>query len=153
MASFQLNVNNTAHTVDCDEDTPLLYVLRDELSYANPRFGCGLAQCGSCTVLLNGRPIRSCVLPIAAINGNITTIEGIGTESSPHPVQTAFIKEQAMFCGYCMNGWILEAVAYLDENPSPNESDIRRHFSALKCRCGSHPAIIRAVLRASVSHA
>jgi nicotinate dehydrogenase subunit A len=149
MASFELKVNNTAHTVDCDEDTPLLYVLRDELDYKNPRFGCGLAQCGSCTVLINGSPARSCMLPVSAISGDITTIEGIGSPNAPHPVQTAFIEEQAMFCGYCMNGWILEAVAFLDSNPNPSESNIRRHFSNLKCRCGSHSAIIKAIIKAS----
>ncbi len=144
-----LNVDGQSHDLDLtDPGTPLLYLLRDELGLNNPHFGCGLAQCGACTVHVNGKPMRSCVLPAAAADGaNITTLAGIGTAEHPHPVQQAFIDEQAFFCGYCMNGWVMTAVALIKEKPHANDAEIREAFSGLKCRCGSHMSIIRAVKR------
>jgi nicotinate dehydrogenase subunit A len=147
---IELEVNGQRHAIDADPDMPLLYALRDDLGLDNPRFGCGLAQCGSCTVLLNGKPIRSCVTPVSSVQQKaITTLNGLGTPEKPHKVQTAFIEEQAMFCGYCMNGWIMTAVALLDEKPHPTDGEIRDALSGLKCRCGSHAAIERAVKRAA----
>ena len=128
---------------------PLLYALRDDLGMNNPRFGCGLAQCGSCTVLMDGQPVRACVVPVAAVTGKVQTLNGLGAAEEPHPVQQAFIDEQALFCGYCMNGWILYAVALLERDPDPGDEAIRQAFTGLKCRCGSHSAILRAVKRAS----
>ncbi|HQT63520.1 MAG: (2Fe-2S)-binding protein [Acidocella sp. 20-57-95] len=144
-----LNVDGQSHELDlADPTTPLLYLLRDELGLNNPHFGCGLSQCGACTVHVNGTPMRSCVLPAAAADGaTITTLAGIGTAEHPHPVQQAFIDEQAFFCGYCMNGWVMTAVALVKEKPRATDAEIREAFSGLKCRCGSHMSIIRAVKR------
>jgi aerobic-type carbon monoxide dehydrogenase small subunit (CoxS/CutS family) len=131
-----------------DPTTPLLYLLRDELGLNNPHFGCGLSQCGACTVLVNGVPMRSCVLPATAANdANITTLAGLGSPEHPHPVQQALIDEQAFFCGYCMNGWVMTAVALVRDKPHATDAEIRQAFSGLKCRCGSHMSIIRAVKR------
>ncbi len=131
-----------------DETTPLLYVLRDELGLNNPHFGCGLAQCGACTVLVNGTPMRSCVLPMAAAEGaEIATIAGLGTPEKPHPIQQALIDEQAFFCGYCMNGWVMTAVALVRDKPRATDAEIREAFAGLKCRCASHMSILRAVKR------
>jgi len=149
MGTYTLSIDGDLRTVECDDDTPLLYVLRDELGLDNPKFGCGLAQCGACSVLLGQMPVRSCSIPISAITDQITTIKGIGTPNNPHPIQQAFIDEQAMFCGYCMNGWVIEAVSFLAQNKNPSEDQIRRRFANLKCRCGSHSAIIKAIIRAS----
>jgi nicotinate dehydrogenase subunit A len=149
--SFHVNGAPQRLALD-DASTPLLYVLRDELGLNNPHFGCGLAQCGACTVLRDGTPIRSCVYPAAATQGaHITTLEGLGTPVAPHPVQAAMIAEQAFFCGYCLNGWVMTAVALLQAHPRPSEAQIVEAFGDLKCRCGSHMAILRAVRRAAAA--
>ena len=145
MAVITLDVDGTAHRLDVEPEMPLLYALRDELGFNNPRFGCGLAQCGSCTVLMDGQPIRACVVPVAAVTGRLQTLNGLGTAEEPHPVQ------QALFCGYCMNGWILYAAALLESEPNPSDEAIRQAFTGLKCRCGSHSAILRAVKRAAAA--
>lgn len=149
MGETRLRVNgrSVAVTVE-DPDTPLLYVLRDELGLSNPRFGCGLGQCGACTVLIDGAPARSCAVPIAAVHeARITTLEGLGTPERPHRVQQALIEAQAFFCGYCLNGWVMTAAALLERQPHATEAQIRRAFAGLKCRCGSHMSILRAVKR------
>ena len=152
MTSFRLMVNGTAHTVTATPDTPLLYVLRDELQLHGPRFGCGLAQCGACTVLLAGAALRSCSLPVSAVGDQpITTLEGLGTMDHPHRVQQAFIEEQAMQCGYCINGWIMSTTALLAKNPNPSDGEIRSALSGLICRCGAHMRILRAVKRAAAA--
>ena len=150
MIRTSLKVNGQSHTVDAEPDCPLLYVLRDNLALNNPRFGCGLGQCGACTVLVDNRPVRSCTLPFSAAAGKeIVTLEGLGTDGNPHPVQTAFIEEQAFQCGYCLNGWVLTAKALLDKNPNPSDEDMRSAFQTLICRCGSHARVFSAVRRAA----
>src|SRR5689334_22659021 len=153
MARTTLTVNGTSHAVDVDPDCPLLYVLRDTLELNNPRFGCGLGQCGACTVLLDNRAVRSCSLPVSRVGtSHIVTIEGLAAASPgghPHRVQQAFIEEQAFQCGYCLNGWVLTAKALLDTNPKPSDADVRRACESLICRCGSHTRILSAVQRAS----
>jgi aerobic-type carbon monoxide dehydrogenase small subunit (CoxS/CutS family) len=145
-----LNVNGKSHTVEAEPDMPLLYALRNDLGMSDPRFGCGLAQCGACTVLLNGEPVRSCALPVGAVGaGKITTLSGIGTPEKPHKVQAAFIEEQVPQCGYCLNGWVMTSVALLDKNPHPSDAQIRDALTGLKCRCGTHVSILRAVKRAA----
>jgi len=147
---FNLNVNGKAHAVTVDPEMPLLYALRDDLGMHEPRFGCGLAQCGACTVLLDGEPVRSCSLPVAAVgNGKVTTLAGIGTAQKPHKVQAAFIEEQVPQCGYCLNGWVMTSVALLNKNPNPSDAQIRDALTGLKCRCGTHLSILRAVKRAA----
>jgi nicotinate dehydrogenase subunit A len=146
---FVLNVNGRDHTISADPDMPLLYALREELGLNNPRFGCGLAQCGACTVNIDGEPTRTCVTPVSAVSGRIVTLEGLGTPEKPHPIQKAYIEEQVPQCGYCINGWIMTAAAFLERNRKPSDADIREAFSGLKCRCGTHMAIIRAVKRAA----
>jgi len=147
---FTLNVNGKTHSVDADPDMPLLYALRDELGMSNPHFGCGLAQCGACTVHVNGQATRSCVTPLSAVKGaKVTTLAGLGTPEHPHPLQAAYVEEQVPQCGYCINGWIMTAAALLKENPHPTDEQIRKGLSGLKCRCGTHMAIIRAVKRAA----
>jgi len=136
--------------LDVDSDTPLLYVLRDNLAQKNPRFGCGLGQCGACTVLVDNRAMRSCTLPVSrAVGKEIVTLEGLATGDTPHPVQKAFIDEQVFQCGYCLNGWVLTAKALLDKNPHPSDAEMRNAFESLVCRCGSHVRIFSAVRRAS----
>jgi nicotinate dehydrogenase subunit A len=148
--STSLNVNGQMHIVDVDPECPLLYVLRDDLAFNNPRFGCGLGQCGACTVIVNGQAVRSCVLPVAAAVGKeIVTLEGLGARGNPHPVQTAFIEEQAIQCGYCLNGWVMTAKVLLDKNPHPTDAQMRTAFESLVCRCGSHVRIFAAVRRAA----
>ncbi len=148
--STSLNVNGQMHIVDVDPECPLLYVLRDDLAFKNPRFGCGLGQCGACTVIVNGQAVRSCLLPAsAAVGKEIVTLEGLGTPGSPHPVQTAFIEEQAIQCGYCLNGWVMTAKALLDKSPHPTDAQMRSAFESLVCRCGSHVRIFAAVRRAA----
>jgi nicotinate dehydrogenase subunit A len=144
-----LHVNGQSLAVAVDDpNTPLLYVLRDELKLNNPHFGCGLAQCGACMVLVGGTPTRSCVLPISRVgDSKITTLEGLGTAEKPHPVQQAFIDEQAFFCGYCLNGWVMTAAALVKRHPRATDAQIREAFAGLKCRCGSHMSILRAVKR------
>ena len=147
---FSLSVNGTVHSVTADPDTPLLYVLRDDLDLNNPHFGCGLAQCGACTVHLDGQPIRSCVTPMSAVGtGRITTLAGLGTPEKPHPLQTAYVEEQVPQCGYCINGWLMTAAAFLRDTEKPTEAQIKDALSGLKCRCGTHLAILRAVKRAA----
>lgn len=150
MASFSLRVNGKTATVSVEPGTPLLYVLRNDLELNGPKFGCGLAQCGACTVLLNGKPVRSCVTPVsAAVKGQITTIEGLGTLERLHPLQRAFIDEQACQCGYCGNGMVMSAKALLDRNPGPSENQIKQALDGHLCRCASHNRIVRAVQRAA----
>ncbi len=145
-----LKVNGVSHSVPAEPDTPLLYVLRNDLELNGAKFGCGLAQCGACTVLVDGKAMRSCVTPISAVaTSEITTLEGIGTFDKPHPLQLAFVEEQAAQCGYCTNGMIMTAKELLDRNPHPSEPDVRAALAGNLCRCGTHNRIIRAVLRAA----
>jgi len=147
-----LTVNGELHGVDADPGTPLLYVLREDLGLNGAKFGCGLGQCGSCTVLLDGKAVFSCLLPIAALTGRqIRTVEGLGTADAPGPVQRAFIEEQAAQCGYCIAGMVVRAQALLDANPAPSEAEIRAHMAPNLCRCGTHVRILRAVRRAAAS--
>jgi nicotinate dehydrogenase subunit A len=150
MAQITLNVNGKSRMVDVDPTTPLLYVLRDDLELHGPRFGCGLSQCGACTVIIDGNTVRSCSYPVSsAKNKQITTLEGLGSVAHPHALQAAFIEEQAAQCGYCMNGMIMTAKVLLDKNPHPNDEDIKRALDGNLCRCGSHLRVIRAVKRAA----
>lgn len=150
MARISLKVNGKSRVVDADPNSPLLYVLRDNMGLHGPRFGCGLGQCGACTVLVDNRAVRSCVLPVSsALGKEIVTLEGLGTLEKPHPIQTAFIEEQTFQCGYCLNGWVLTAKALLDKNPHPTDAEMRAAFESLVCRCGSHVRIFSAVRRAA----
>jgi len=147
-----LTVNGRQHEVDADPDTPLLYVLRDDLQLNGAKFGCGFGQCGACTVMVDGKAIFSCVTPIALLPARqIKTIEGLGTESAPGVVQRAFIEEQAAQCGYCIAGMVMRAQALLERNPSPTEDQIREAMMPNLCRCGTHMRILRAVQRAALS--
>jgi nicotinate dehydrogenase subunit A len=147
-----VRVNSVAHEVDADPDTPLLYVLRDHLALNGAKFGCGLGQCGACTVLIDGRAVFSCLTPISTVGAReVRTVEGLGTPSEPGPVQRAFIDEQAAQCGYCIAGMIMRAQALLESNPSPSDAEIRRHMMPNLCRCGTHMRILRAVRRAAQS--
>jgi nicotinate dehydrogenase subunit A len=150
MASYTLRVNGKTASVSVEPSTPLLYVLRNDLELNGPKFGCGLAQCGACTVLMDGKPVRSCVTPVAAAaKAQVTTIEGLGTLERLHPLQRAFIEEQACQCGYCGNGMVMSAKALLDRNPGPSELEIKRALDGHLCRCASHNRILRAVQRAA----
>jgi nicotinate dehydrogenase subunit A len=145
-----LKVNGASRSVPADPDTPLLYVLRNDLELNGAKFGCGLAQCGACTVLVDGKAVRSCVTDIGSLVGaEITTLEGLGSIDKPHALQRAFIDEQAAQCGYCINGMIMSAKALLDRNPKPSENDVRQALAANLCRCGTHNRIVRAVMRAA----
>ena len=145
-----LTVNGTRRSVPAESDTPLLYVLRNDFELNGAKFGCGLAQCGACTVLVNGEAVRSCVTPVGGLGeAAITTLEGLGTLDRPHPLQRAFIGEQAVQCGYCINGMIMTAKALLDRNPRPSEADVRQALASNLCRCGTHNRIVGAVLRAA----
>ena len=145
-----LKVNGASRSVQAEPDTPLLYVLRNDLELNGAKFGCGLAQCGACTVLIDGKAMPSCVTPISAVTtSEITTIEGLGSLDKPHALQRAFIEEQAAQCGYCISGMIMSAKALLDHNPRPSEADVRAALAGNLCRCGTHARIIRAVLRAA----
>jgi nicotinate dehydrogenase subunit A len=145
-----LNVNGRAYEVDADPDTPLLYVLRDHLQLNAAKFGCGLGQCGACTVMVDGEAVFSCLVPIALLAGRaIKTVEGLGTAQAPGPMQAAFIEEQAAQCGYCIPGMMMRAQALLEKNPAPPDADIRRALTPNLCRCGTHMRIIRAVERAA----
>ena len=147
MTAIALTVNGRAHSLDVDPATPLLYVLSDDLALNGPKFGCGLGQCGACTVLLDGTAIRSCATPVSsAANAKVTTLQGLAPKPGTlHAVQQAFIDEQAAQCGYCINGWIMTAAALLESNPRATDEDIRKGLSGLKCRCGTHMSILRAV--------
>jgi nicotinate dehydrogenase subunit A len=150
MSAVSLKVNGRAQALEVDPATPLLYVLSDELGLRGPKFGCGLAQCGSCTVLVGGRAIRSCVTPVGSVAGaDVTTLEGLGTPESPHPIQRAFVEEQAAQCGFCLNGVILTAKALLDQSPKATEEQIRQALSSVLCRCFAHLRIMRAIKRYS----
>jgi len=149
MAEFTLQVNGATRTIAVEPDTPLLYILRNDLGLNGAKYGCGVAQCGACTVLMDGKPIRSCVTAVKSANGAITTIEGLGTIDQPHSLQQAFIDEQACQCGYCGNGMLMSAKALLDRNPNPNREEIQQALNGNLCRCGSHNRIIRAVQRAA----
>lgn len=150
MAAIALTVNGRSRTVDTDPTTPLLYVLRDDLQLNGPRFGCGLSQCGACTVIMNGAAVRSCSLPVSAARGkSVTTLEGLGSVDHPHVLQKAFVEEQAAQCGFCMNGIIMNAKLLLDKNPNPSVADIRQGLANVLCRCGSHLRVIRAIQRAA----
>jgi nicotinate dehydrogenase subunit A len=147
--AISLKVNGSSHSVPADSDTPLLYVLRNDLSLAGAKFGCGLSQCGACTVLVDGKAVRSCVTPIGTLgNAEITTIEGLGSIDKPHPLQKAFIDEQAAQCGYCLNGMIMKAKELLDHKPQPSDADVREALAGHLCRCGTHNRIVAAVVRA-----
>ena len=146
MATIALKVNGQSHTVDVDPATPLLYVLSDDLEQHGPKFGCGLGQCGACTVIANGRAIRSCTTQVGTMaNADITTLDGLGTPEHPHPLQQAFIDEQAAQCGFCLSGVILTAKAFLDQNPKATEPQIRQALSGVLCRCFTHTRMLRAI--------
>jgi nicotinate dehydrogenase subunit A len=148
--AISLKVNGATHSVPAEPDTPLLYVLRNDLALNGAKFGCGLAQCGACTVLVDGQPVRSCVTPAGMLaSSEVTTIEGLGTIEKPHPLQQAFIDEQAAQCGYCINGMLMTAKALLAQNPHPTDAQVREGLALNLCRCGTHNRIVRAVLRAA----
>src|ERR1700748_297389 len=151
---IRLKVNGGEHEVEVDPQTPLLFVLNDELGLRGPRFGCGLAQCGACTVILQGRAIRSCVMPVSAVgDAEVTTLEGLGTPEKPHAIQQAFIEEGAAQCGFCLSGVILTAKTLLDENPNASEEQIREAMSNVLCRCFAHARMMRAIYRYQRSRA
>jgi nicotinate dehydrogenase subunit A len=146
MAAISLKVNGRVHTVETDPETPLLYVLGDDLELRGPKFGCGLAQCGACTVLIQGKAVRSCVMPVGAVKEReVTTLEGLGTPEKPHRIQQAFIDEGAAQCGFCLSGVILTAKALLDENSHASEEQIRDAMSSVLCRCFAHTRMMRAI--------
>ena len=148
--ALNIKVNGAMHRVPAEPDTPLLYVLRNDLGLNSAKFGCGLAQCGACTVLVDGKPVRSCVTSIDTLGqSEITTLEGLGTPERPHPLQTGFMTEQAAQCGYCIAGMIMTAKALLDRNPQPSAAEVRQELAENLCRCGTHNRIVRAVLRAA----
>jgi nicotinate dehydrogenase subunit A len=148
--SYSLNVNGAVHKIEADEDMPLLYALRDDLGLNNPHFGCGLAQCGACTVHVDGQPVRSCITSVSSVgDGKVVTLAGLGTPDKPHPLQTAYVEEQVPQCGYCINGWIMTAAAFLRDNKKPTDAQIKSALEGLKCRCGTHMSILRAVKRAA----
>jgi nicotinate dehydrogenase subunit A len=152
--AVSLRVNGRTHAVTVEPDTPLLYVLRNDLKLNGPKFGCGRGQCGACTVILDGRAVRSCVTSVGDVrDGEIVTLEGLGSRDGLHPVQRAFIEEQAAQCGYCMNGMIMQAKAFLDQIAKPTEAEIKAAMAANLCRCGSHAQIVRAVQRVAAARA
>ena len=147
---ISITVNGRTHAVTAEDETPLLYVLRNEAGCKGVRYGCGLGQCGTCTVIIDGKPVQSCDVPVSAVAGkSITTIEGIGSEANPHPLQRAFVEEQAAQCGYCATGIIMSAKALLDVNKSPSDAELKEALSKNLCRCGTHQRILRAVKRAA----
>jgi nicotinate dehydrogenase subunit A len=150
VATITLKVNGQAHTVTAEPDTPLLYILRNDIGLSGPKFGCGLAQCGACTVIAGDRAVRSCSVPVsAAAEKDITTVEGLGTPERPHPLQAAFVAEQAAQCGYCISGMIMQAKAILDRNPKASDGEIRQGMAGNLCRCGTHTRIMKAIKRAA----
>jgi nicotinate dehydrogenase subunit A len=147
---FSLNVNGKTHSVDADPDMPLLYALRDDIGLNNPKFGCGLAQCGACTVHIDGQAVRSCITPVSSVgNAKVVTLAGLGTPEKPHPLQTAYVEEQVPQCGYCINGWIMTAAAFLANKKKPSDAEIKSALEGVKCRCGTHVSILKAVKRAA----
>ena len=152
MARYSFVVNGKTRSVNADPDTPLLYVLRENLELTGPKFGCGLGQCGACRVHVDGEAVPSCVLPVSSLQGRkIITLEGLGSTSKPHPVQQAFIEEQAVQCGYCINGMVMTSAALLAKNKNPTEAQIREALAGNLCRCGTHQRIVKAVQRAAKS--
>jgi len=150
MTTYRLQVNGKPHAVNTDPDTPLLYVLRDDLALNGAKFGCGLGQCGSCTVIMDGKPVMSCLVPVSAVGARaVRTVEGLGSSDKPGVLQQAFIDEQAAQCGYCIAGMIMQATALLEKTPAPTDAQIRAHMSPNLCRCGTHMRILRAVRRAA----
>ena len=148
--AVSLKVNGATRSVPAEPDTPLLYVLRNDLELNGAKFGCGLAQCGACTVLIDGKAVRSCVTDVGSVaNAEITTLEGLGSIEKPHALQRAFIEEQAAQCGYCIAGMLMTAKGLLDENPRPSEAEIRLALAGNLCRCGTHNRIVRAILKAA----
>ena len=148
--TFKLNVNGKDQTVTADEEMPLLYALRNDIGLNHPQFGCGVAQCGACTVHLDGQPVRSCVTPVSSVgNGKVVTLAGLGTPEKPHPLQTAYIQEQVPQCGQCINGWIMTAAELLAKNKSPTDAQIKDALTGIKCRCATHMGILRAVKSAA----
>jgi nicotinate dehydrogenase subunit A len=148
MPFLSLRVNGATHSIDAEPDTPLLYVLSDDLHLRGPKFGCGLGQCGSCTVLLDGRAVRSCITPVSAVgHAEIVTLEGLGTPEKPHPIQQAFLDEQAAQCGFCLSGVILSTKAFLDSHPKASDDDLRRELSHVLCRCFVHARMWKAIQR------
>jgi aerobic-type carbon monoxide dehydrogenase small subunit (CoxS/CutS family) len=147
MSTIALTVNGRRRTVDVDPATPLLFVLADELELRGPKFGCGLGQCGACTVITGGRAIRSCMTPVSSVTGEVTTLEGLGTPAKPHPIQQAFIDEQAAQCGFCLNGVILTAKAFIDQNPKASDAQIQQALSTVLCRCFVHTRMMKAIKR------
>ena len=146
MTAISLNVNGVTHAIDVAPETPLLYVLGDELHLRGPKFGCGLGQCGACTVLLNGRAVRSCITPVSEVKrASIVTLEGLGTPENPHPLQQAFIDEEAAQCGFCLSGVILSAKAVLDQNPKATDDQIRQALAGVLCRCFAHARMFKAI--------
>jgi len=149
MARYRLTVDGKAVTLDAEPEMPLLYALRDNLGMNNPHFGCGVAQCGACTVHLEEEPVRACVMPVSAAAGKtVTTIKGLGTPEKPHPLQAAYVAESVPQCGYCVNGWIMTAASILKKNPKASDAELREGLAGLKCRCGTHVSILRAIKRA-----
>ena len=150
MTRYEIQVNGSKRSVQADADSPLLYVLRDQLEVNGPKFGCGLGQCGACTVHIDGQAVRSCVYPVSAVGTRkVTTLEGLGNSAKPSPLQQAFIDEQAAQCGYCINGMVMQAADLLKRTPKPSEQQIREGLAMNLCRCGTHQRIVRAVQRAS----
>jgi len=149
---IRLIVNGQPREVTADPETPLLYALRNDLGLTGTKFGCGLGQCGSCTVIVGGQAVRSCMIPIQAVAGQaVTTIEGLGSPERPHPLQAAFIEEQAVQCGYCTPGIVMAAKAFLDQTPRPTEAQLKHALDGVLCRCGTHDRVIRAVMRAAAA--
>jgi nicotinate dehydrogenase subunit A len=148
MSVITLQVNGRSHTVDVDPATPLLYVLSDDLALRGPKFGCGLGQCGACTVIVNGQATRSCITPVQSVgSADVTTLEGLGTSEKPHPLQQAFIDEQATQCGFCLSGVILGAKAILDQNPKATDAQLQQALSGVLCRCFGQVRMMRAIKR------
>jgi nicotinate dehydrogenase subunit A len=149
---IRLMVNGQPRDVDADPETPLLYVLRNDLGLTGTKFGCGLGQCGACTVLVGGQAVRSCLMQVQAVAGQeVTTIEGLGSPERPHPLQAAFIEEQAVQCGYCTPGIVMAAKAILDQTPHPTDVQLKQALAGVLCRCGTHDRVIRAVMRAAAT--
>jgi aerobic-type carbon monoxide dehydrogenase small subunit (CoxS/CutS family) len=149
MSTIRLKVNGTTHTLDVEPSTPLLYILRNDLGLQGPRFGCGLGQCGACTVIVNGAAVRSCVMPASSVKGEVTTLEGLGKPGALHPIQQAWIDEQVPQCGFCQNGQILTAKVLLDRNPNPTDAEIRAGMNGALCRCMTYYRIQAAIKRAA----